>query len=229
MCIRDRHILSQCGLIENTVLNLNSIGSGECRNAYRNALKDYISPHMDQLSETSQKRFINNPLRILDTKNKSEIEILKQAPKITEYLSEEDKLHFDAVQQGLKDLSIAFTLDTNLVRGLDYYTRTTFEIVSSKLGAQDALCGGGRYDNLVESLGGKTAPAVGFAAGFERILLAMDENHFPNEKNIKKRPWCFFGNELEWRDNGLFHSTHREHGQHFCFFDWWNWRSSSRS
>ena len=105
-------------------------------------------------------------------------------------------MHFDAVQQGLKDLSIAFTLDTNLVRGLDYYTRTTFEIVSSKLGAQDALCGGGRYDNLVESLGGKTTPAVGFAAGFERILLAMDENHFLNKKNIKKIYLIILGDKV---------------------------------
>ena len=179
------NILSELG-IKDITLNLNSIGSSETRKKYRNVLLDFLKPNINELSESSAKRLKTNPLRILDTKNKSEIEILKQAPKITEYLSEEDKLHFDAVQQGLKDLGISFTLDTNLVRDLDYYTRTTFEIVSSKLGAQDALCGGGRYDNLVESLGGKTAPAVGFAAGFERILLAMDENHFPNEKNIKK-------------------------------------------
>ena len=105
---------------------------------------------------------------------------------LPEYLSKEDEVHFNEVQQRLDDLNIPFSLDTNLVRGLDYYTRTTFEIVSSKLGAQDALCGGGRYDKLVESLGGKATPAVGFAAGFERILLAMDNDNELVEKNIKK-------------------------------------------
>jgi len=179
------NILSDLG-IQDITLNLNSIGSSETRKKYRQVLIDYLKPNFDQLSESSKNRFNSNPLRILDTKNKSEIEILKQAPKITNYLSKEDEAHFNEVQERLNDLNIPFTLDTNLVRGLDYYTRTTFEIVSSKLGAQDALCGGGRYDKLVESLGGKPTPAVGFAAGFERIMLAMDGDDKLVENNIKK-------------------------------------------
>ena len=172
--------------INDITLNLNSIGSSETRKNYKQALLKFLKPKYDQLSETSRNRFDSNPLRILDTKNKSEIELLKKAPKITEYLSKEDDLHFTEVKTYLNDLSIPFTLDTNLVRGLDYYTRTTFEIASNTLGAQDAICGGGRYDKLVGSLGGKPSPAVGFAAGLERLLLAMgDKNELAN-KEIKK-------------------------------------------
>ena len=172
--------------INDVTLKLNSIGSSETRKNYRQALLKFLKPKYDQLSETSRNRFDSNPLRILDTKNKSEIELLKKAPKITEYLSKEDDLHFTEVKTYLNDLSIPFTLDTNLVRGLDYYTRTTFEIASNTLGAQDAICGGGRYDKLVGSLGGKPSPAVGFAAGLERLLLAMgDKNELAN-KEIKK-------------------------------------------
>ncbi|MDG2266741.1 MAG: histidine--tRNA ligase [Candidatus Marinimicrobia bacterium] len=189
------NIISELG-IQDITLNLNSIGSLETRKIYRQVLIEYLKPHFDQLSESSKNRFNSNPLRILDSKNKSEIEMLKQAPKITEYLSKEDEAHFNEVQQGLGDLNIPFSLDTNLVRGLDYYSRTTFEIVSNKLGAQDALCGGGRYDKLVESLGGKPTPAVGFAAGFERILLAMDDDNEPVEKNIKKIYLIGLGDEV---------------------------------
>ena len=189
------NIISELG-IQDITLNLNSIGSSETRKIYRQVLIEYLKPHFDQLSESSKNRFNSNPMRILDSKNKSEIEMLKQAPKITEYLSKEDEAHFNEVQQGLGDLNIPFSLDTNLVRGLDYYSRTTFEIVSNKLGAQDALCGGGRYDKLVESLGGKPTPAVGFAAGFERILLAMDDDNEPVEKNIKKIYLIGLGDEV---------------------------------
>jgi histidyl-tRNA synthetase len=189
------NIISELG-IKDITLNLNSIGSSETRKIYRQVLIEYLKPHFDQLSESSKNRFNSNPLRILDSKNKSEIEMLKQAPKITEYLSKEDEAHFNEVQQGLGDLNIPFSLDTNLVRGLDYYSRTTFEIVSNKLGAQDALCGGGRYDKLIESLGGKPTPAVGFAAGFERILLAMDDDNEPVEKNIKKIYLIGLGDEV---------------------------------
>ena len=127
--------------INDITLKLNSIGSSETRKNYKQALLKFLKPKYDQLSETSRNRFDSNPLRILDTKNKSEIELLKKAPKITEYLSKEDDLHFTEVKTYLNDLSIPFTLDTNLVRGLDYYTRTTFEIASNTLGAQDAICG----------------------------------------------------------------------------------------
>jgi len=161
--------------IKDITLKLNSIGSSECRNEYRQALKDFLQPHLDKLSETSRKRFDSNPMRILDTKIDFEIALLQEAPTITSFLTPDDANHFDEVQIYLEALDVPFTLDTALVRGLDYYTRTTFEIISSKLGAQDALCGGGRYDKLAKTLGGKQAPAVGFAAGLERILIAMDE------------------------------------------------------
>ena len=161
--------------IKDITLKLNSIGSSECRNEYRQALKDFLQPHLDKLSETSRKRFDSNPMRILDTKIDFEIALLQDAPTITSFLTLDDANHFDEVQIYLEALDVPFTLDTTLVRGLDYYNRTTFEIISSKLGAQDALCGGGRYDKLAETLGGKQTPAVGFAAGLERILIAMDE------------------------------------------------------
>jgi len=161
--------------IKDITLKLNSIGSPECRNEYRQALKDFLQPHLDKLSETSRKRFDSNPMRILDTKIDFEIALLQDAPTITSFLTPDDANHFDEVQIYLEALDVPFTLDTALVRGLDYYTRTTFEIISSKLGAQDALCGGGRYDKLAETLGGKQTPAVGFAAGLERILIALDE------------------------------------------------------
>ena len=161
--------------IKDITLKLNSIGSLECRNEYRQALKDFLQPHLDKLSETSRKRFDSNPMRILDTKIDFEIALLQDAPTITNFLTLDDADHFDEVQIYLEALDVPFTLDTELVRGLDYYTRTTFEIISSKLGSQDALCGGGRYDKLAETLGGKQTPAVGFAAGLERILIAMDE------------------------------------------------------
>ena len=178
------HILSQCGLIENTVLNLNSIGSGECRNAYRNALKDYISPHLGQLSETSQKRFINNPLRILDTKSERELDLLKDAPKISNYYTEDDDTHLESLKNFLEVMNIPFTINHMLVRGLDYYTKTVFEFNSSQLGAQDAMLGGGRYDGLVEVLGGRPTPGIGFAAGMERFLIAMDDQDRGNNDPV---------------------------------------------
>ena len=160
--------------IKDLSIKLNSIGSEECRNKFRKELKNYLRPLLPKLTETSQKRFEKNPLRILDTKVDFEIELLKDAPKISNYLTKEDKSHFEEVQSLLNDLDIPFETDEQMVRGLDYYTRTTYEITSTALGAQDALCGGGRYDKLVESLGGKLTPAVGFGAGIERLLLALE-------------------------------------------------------
>lgn len=161
--------------IDNLTLTLNSIGSEDCRNNYRNELRNYLKPFLSDLTETSQNRFKKNPLRILDTKVEHEIELLKDAPKISNFLTNADKSHFEEVKSLLNDLSISFKIDPQMVRGLDYYTRTTYEITSTALGAQDALCGGGRYDKLVETLGGKPTPAVGFAAGIERLLLALEQ------------------------------------------------------
>ena len=168
--------------LDSLQLNLNSIGSPECRKNYRAALQEFLKPHFSNLTETSQKRFNNNPLRILDTKAPHEIKILEDAPNISNYWTNEDETHFNEVIKYLDILKIEYELMPRLVRGLDYYTRTTFEITSSDLGAQDALCGGGRYDGLVEMLGGKPTPGIGFAAGMERVLLAMKSNQSNKNK-----------------------------------------------
>ena len=166
-------IFSELGL-KDISLKLNSLGSSTCRNKYTKALKDYLTPHKDSLSATSQKRLESNPLRILETKNPEEQKLIADAPSITDFWTADDKEHFSTVQNLLNGLNIPYELDHQMVRGLDYYTRTTFEFISGNLGAQDAICGGGRYDGLVETLGGKPTPAIGFAAGMERILISMD-------------------------------------------------------
>ena len=172
------YVFNNMGL-EGLTLNLNSIGSPECRKNYRDAIKDFLEPHFDDLSKTSQDRYNNNPLRILDSKSPDEKELLKGAPDISDYWTSDDKSHFDEVCNLLKKIKIDYQLSPNLVRGLDYYTRTTFEITSNELGAQNAICGGGRYDELVENLGGKPTPGIGFAAGIERLLLASRSEHKP--------------------------------------------------
>jgi len=160
--------------LNNLTLTLNSVGSEECRHNFRNELRNYLQPFLSDLTETSQNRFKKNPLRILDTKIEHEKDIIKNAPKIDKFLTSDDRSHLKEVKSLLNTLSIPFTINPLMVRGLDYYTRTTYEITSNALGAQDALCGGGRYDKLVETLGGKPTPAVGFATGIERLLLALD-------------------------------------------------------
>jgi histidyl-tRNA synthetase len=167
-------VLNNLGL-EGLTLKLNSIGSPECRTVYRQAIRSYLKPYLNDLSEISQRRFEKNPLRILDTKIPHEIEILIDIPNVSDSWTPEDKVHFEELKSLLDAMDIQYSLDPQLVRGLDYYTRTTFEITSSALGAQDALCGGGRYDGLVKTLGGKATPGIGFAAGMERILLAMGD------------------------------------------------------
>ena len=166
-------ILSELKLNESTALQLNSIGSKDCRMAYREALKEFIRPNLNQFSEISQKRFNTNPLRIMDTKAAHEKKILEGAPSISEFYSDEDTRHLESVQNFLSVMNIPFGFNPGLVRGLDYYTRTVFEFTSDLLGAQDALLGGGRYDNLVETLGGRYTPGIGFAAGMERFLMVM--------------------------------------------------------
>ena len=160
-------------------LKINSIGSNETRNKYKEKLHQYLLPFKEDLTSISQKRLINNPLRILDTKVDFEITILKDAPKIIDCLSDADKSHFDMVLYYLDLLKINYSIDHKLVRGLDYYSRTVFEIQSDELGAQNALCGGGRYDYLIQDLGGDATPAFGFAAGIERLIIALN---LSNEK-----------------------------------------------
>lgn len=172
--------------ITNTTLKINSVGDPESRAAYKEALKNYFRPHLDKLSEISQDRFEKNPMRILDSKEEEDQPFVDDAPVITDYLTEETRQHYAKVKAHLDELGIFYTEDPHLVRGLDYYTRTAFELISPDLGAQDALGGGGRYDLLVEEIGGQPTPAVGFAAGIERLLIACEELDIPlaDEKSV---------------------------------------------
>ena len=160
--------------IENELeLQLNSLGSAQERAAYREDLVKFLEAHFDDLDEDSKRRTHTNPLRVLDTKDEKVIEILKDAPKLSNYFGEETKNHFDRLQKFLDKLGIKYVLNDRLVRGLDYYNLTVFEWVTTALGAQGTVCGGGRYDALVEQLGGSPTKAVGFGLGMERLILLL--------------------------------------------------------
>jgi histidyl-tRNA synthetase len=176
--------LRALGLQQVTVV-LNSLGEPADRTRYVEALGEYFTANIDRLSPESQTTLAKNPLRVLDSKRRQDAEIVAAAPKIAEFYSEQAAAHFAAVQQGLTDLGVPFTIDIKLVRGLDYYRHTTFEYVGGTLdSAQNALGGGGRYDGLVESLGGPSTPGIGFALGLDRILIACDdEGCFPAPKS----------------------------------------------
>jgi histidyl-tRNA synthetase len=156
--------------IESVTLELNSIGTAESRVGYKQALVEHFSRHRELLDADSVVRLERNPLRILDSKNPALRELIDAAPLLDSYLDDESRAHFDRVQQLLAGVGVAFTLNPRLVRGLDYYSRTVFEWLTDKLGAQSAVCSGGRYDGLVAQLGGKDTPAVGWALGLERIV-----------------------------------------------------------
>lgn len=167
-------ILKALGLKDYTI-TLNTLGTVAERKTYLEKLKEYLKPFESSLSETSKVRLVKNPLRILDTKNPEEKKILEGAPALFEYLGEESKAHFQNILNSLDSLKIKYAVDYKLVRGLDYYTSTAFEFISADLGAQSTILGGGRYDVLVEMLGGKPTPAIGFAAGIERISILLEE------------------------------------------------------
>lgn len=173
--------------VKNFIFKINTIGSVDEREKYIEELKKYLSHYKNKLSEDSIARLQTNPLRILDTKLDSEIEILKNSPVLYDYLNSETKLHFDNVLNALKSINVKYEIDYRLVRGFDYYTSTTFEVISNDLGAQNAIFGGGRYDNLVQQLGGKPAPAIGFACGLERLTMILEKNNYeyPSNENIK--------------------------------------------
>ncbi len=156
--------------LDSVELQLNSLGTPQSRQKYRDVLTGYFSSHEDALDEDSRQRLHRNPMRILDSKNPEMEPVIRQAPKINEYLDSESADHFEALQQLLGDAGIQFTVNPRLVRGLDYYTRTVFEWVTDRLGSQGAVCSGGRYDGLVEHLGGKSTPAIGWAIGLERLV-----------------------------------------------------------
>lgn len=167
-------VLKQLGLTD-LKLKINSVGDDNCRPVYKKRLQDFFRPNFDKLCKDCQSRFDRNPLRILDCKNETCNQLSVAAPVITDSLCEECSEHFEQVKKLLDVAKIDYILDPRLVRGLDYYTKTAFEIQYNPLGAQSAVCGGGRYDGLVKEIGGTATPGIGFAMGFERILLALEK------------------------------------------------------
>lgn len=168
------HLLEELGL-KDLELHLNSVGCPKCRKVYREKLMEYFKPYLEDLCSDCQDRYERNPLRILDCKADRDKEFMSTAPKIYEELCEECETHFANVKKHLDLLGIDYILDANLVRGLDYYTKTAFEVIYKGLGAQDTIFGGGRYDGLAQEVGGKDIPGIGFAMGMERILLTIEE------------------------------------------------------
>jgi histidyl-tRNA synthetase len=168
------HILDRLGVLQHTVLEVNTLGDPESRAAYRNALVDYMRGHINTLSADSRARLDRNPLRILDSKDESDIAVVRGAPQLKEFLNEKSRAFFDAVRRGLDTLGIPHVWNTYLVRGLDYYAHTAFEFKTDKLGAQGAVMAGGRYDGLIAQMGGPELPGVGWAAGIERLAMLLD-------------------------------------------------------
>ena len=173
----------------NASLEINTLGSSESRSAYRELLHHFFSENKDQLDEDSLRRLDKNPLRILDSKNKIMESLISNAPKMIDHLDDESKIHFSILRNYLDSLEIPFTVNPKLVRGLDYYNQTVFEWISNDLGSQGTICGGGRYDGLVEKMGGNPTPAIGFAMGIERIALIVKDQS--NQIN-KTKPHLYF-------------------------------------
>lgn len=167
-------VLDRVGL-RNIELNINSIGCPECRAKYHQALKEYFSARKDELCHTCQERLEKNPMRLLDCKSPEDQAIAKDAPLILDYLCDDCKAHFEKLKEYLTEMGIQFTVNPRIVRGLDYYTRTVFEFITTEIGAQGTVCGGGRYDGLIGELGGAQTPALGFGMGLERLLLVMQK------------------------------------------------------
>lgn len=179
----------RCG-VRDLALRINSLGDRESKQAYRDALVKFLSrPGAPGLGEDSQRRLNDNPLRILDSKDPRDVEAVQGAPPAMEYLSERSRAHFDKVASLLQQAGAPFTVDGALVRGFDYYTDTLWEVVAGGLGAQNAVGGGGRYDNLVEMLGGRQTPGVGFGSGLERLLIALDAQGVELPRAAKPLVW----------------------------------------
>jgi len=174
--IRLANLLLQAFECPDYNIEINSIGNIQERTLYKEELIQYLLPYTEDLDLDSQKRLITNPLRILDSKNIKTLEILTEAPSLENYLHHESKQHFNLVCEYLNELNIKYTINNKLVRGIDYYNYTAFEVKTNLLGSQDTLCGGGRYDSLIQQLGGPSTPAVGWAIGIERLLLLIKKN-----------------------------------------------------
>ena len=173
----------------NAQLEINSLGSTASRAQYRETLTRYFNDNKDRLDEDSSRRLKTNPLRILDSKNKDLEALISEAPKMIDHLDKESNEHFEALKNYLEHLDISYTVNPKLVRGLDYYNQTVFEWVSDELGSQGTICGGGRYDGLVEKMGGNPTPAIGFAMGLERIALLIQDK---SKELISDRPHLYF-------------------------------------
>ncbi|MCM2680136.1 histidine--tRNA ligase [Echinimonas agarilytica] len=183
------------GMSDQVTLQLNSLGSNEARAEYKDKLVEFLLQHEAELDEDSKRRLHSNPLRVLDSKSPTTQAVLVDAPQLEDYLDEDSKQHMQRLCELLDDLGIRYELNNRLVRGLDYYNKTVFEWVTDALGAQGTVCAGGRYDGLVEQLGGKSTPAVGFAMGIERLILLLDTlgklDHLPAAVDV----YCMAGND----------------------------------
>ncbi len=168
------------GMTDEVRLEINSLGSAEARHAYRQILVEYLQQHHDQLDEDSLRRLDTNPLRILDSKNPTMQAMIEAAPKLMDHLDEESRAHFEALCRLLEAMGIEYQINPRLVRGLDYYSKTVFEWVTDRLGAQGTVCAGGRFDGLVEQLGARPAPAMGFALGLERLVALLEAKPLPD-------------------------------------------------
>lgn len=177
--------LNQLGITE-IELRINSVGCPECRKKHREALKEFLRPRYDELCNTCKERYDRNPMRILDCKSEICQEIVKDASRMLDYLCDDCKNAFEELKSNLTAMGIEYKVDPNIVRGLDYYTKTAFEFVTTSIGAQGTVCGGGRYDHLIEELGGPPIPGVGFGLGIERLLMLMDAcgAQFPADDSV---------------------------------------------
>ncbi len=197
--------------IRDVTLEINSVGCPECRARYRKALQDFLRPHYDELCDTCKDRFERNPMRILDCKSPEDQAIVKDAPEMLDYLCDDCAQAFRDVQEDLTAMGIEYVVNPRIVRGLDYYTKTAFEFVSNSIGAQGTVCGGGRYDNLCEELGGPPIPGVGFGLGIERLLMLMDANgvEIPEPSPVEVFI-VTMGDKAKAEGLGLIHTLHRE-------------------
>ncbi|MDM7858553.1 histidine--tRNA ligase [Thiopseudomonas acetoxidans] len=187
------------GIADSVTLELNSLGTAQARAVYRQALVEYLQARFEQLDEDSQRRVATNPLRVLDSKNPDTQALLLDAPKLEDYLDNESREHFAGVRARLDAVGVPYELNNRLVRGLDYYSKTVFEWVTDKLGAQGTVCAGGRYDGLVEQMGGRPTPGVGFAMGIERLILLLETlgkapEHLQQQVDLY---FCAFGEASE--------------------------------
>lgn len=207
-----QHLLTEFDIDKNVRLEINSLGDSETIINYRKALISYFEKYKNDLSEDSQNRLTKNPLRILDSKNEKDKEIILGAPKISDYYTKESSYFFDQILNGLQTLGISYTINNKLVRGLDYYCHTVFEFVTEDLGSQGAIFAGGRYDNLVSLMGGKDTPAVGFAGGIERIMELI------NYSQKEERPICLIPIGKEAEDHTLILANElRRNGLHINY------------